>query len=116
MRHKKFKNLLPRRRFLSNMGLGTLGFGSVSCATQFGSNTATTLPISSEPIASDKSNSSEIKPVATNIESNEPKLPDFQGITQWLNSNLLTIKDLKGNVVLVQFWTFSCINCQRTNR
>jgi thiol-disulfide isomerase/thioredoxin len=41
-------------------------------------------------------------------------LPEFQGIQQWLNSNPILIADLKGKVVLVQFWTFSCINCQRT--
>lgn len=41
-------------------------------------------------------------------------LPDFQGISQWLNSAPLSIADLKGSVVLVQFWTFACINCQRT--
>jgi thiol-disulfide isomerase/thioredoxin len=41
-------------------------------------------------------------------------LPEFQGISQWLNASPLTIANLKGQVVLVQFWTFSCINCQRT--
>jgi thiol-disulfide isomerase/thioredoxin len=41
-------------------------------------------------------------------------LPEFQGISHWLNSPPLAIADLKGKVVLVQFWTFSCINCQRT--
>lgn len=41
-------------------------------------------------------------------------LPEFQGISQWLNSPPLKISDLKGSVVLVQFWTFACINCQRT--
>lgn len=41
-------------------------------------------------------------------------LPEFQGIQQWLNSKPLSISDLKGKVVLVQFWTFACINCQRT--
>jgi thiol-disulfide isomerase/thioredoxin len=41
-------------------------------------------------------------------------LPEFQGISQWLNSAPLTVGDLKGSVVLVQFWTFACINCQRT--
>jgi thiol-disulfide isomerase/thioredoxin len=41
-------------------------------------------------------------------------LPEFQGISQWLNSVPLTIADLKGSIVLVQFWTFTCINCQRT--
>ncbi len=41
-------------------------------------------------------------------------LPEFQGIAQWLNSEPLSIAALKQRVVLVQFWTFACINCQRT--
>lgn len=41
-------------------------------------------------------------------------LPEFQGISEWLNSAPLSIPGLKGSVVLVQFWTFACINCQRT--
>lgn len=41
-------------------------------------------------------------------------LPEFEGISQWLNSEDIKISDLKGNIVLVQFWTFTCINCQRT--
>ncbi|MFI5343015.1 MAG: cytochrome c biogenesis protein DipZ [Chlamydiales bacterium] len=40
--------------------------------------------------------------------------PDFVGIEAWINSNPLTIKELKGKVVLVDFWTYSCINCIRT--
>jgi thiol-disulfide isomerase/thioredoxin len=32
----------------------------------------------------------------------------------WLNSNPLTLEQLKGKVVLIDFWTYSCINCQRT--
>jgi thiol-disulfide isomerase/thioredoxin len=41
-------------------------------------------------------------------------LPEFEGISAWLNSEPLTIADLKGSVVLVQFWTLGCINCLRT--
>ncbi len=41
--------------------------------------------------------------------------PDFVGITSWLNtSKPMSIKDLKGRVVLVDFWTYTCINCIRT--
>jgi len=40
--------------------------------------------------------------------------PDFIGINHWLNSEPLSIADLKGKVVLVDFWTYSCINCIRT--
>ncbi|HXZ66352.1 MAG TPA: cytochrome c biogenesis protein CcdA [Streptosporangiaceae bacterium] len=43
--------------------------------------------------------------------------PNFKGITAWLNTpdgKPLTISELRGRVVLVDFWTYSCINCQRT--
>jgi len=39
--------------------------------------------------------------------------PQIGGITQWLNSAPLTMAGLKGSVVLVDFWAYSCINCQR---
>lgn len=40
--------------------------------------------------------------------------PEFAGIDTWLNSNPLTMTALRGKVVLVDFWTYSCINCLRT--
>jgi cytochrome c biogenesis protein CcdA/thiol-disulfide isomerase/thioredoxin len=40
--------------------------------------------------------------------------PEFTGIKQWLNSDPLTMASLRGKVVLVDFWTYSCINCVRT--
>jgi thiol-disulfide isomerase/thioredoxin len=40
--------------------------------------------------------------------------PEFVGIEQWLNSDPLTLGQLQGKVVLVDFWTYSCINCIRT--
>jgi cytochrome c biogenesis protein CcdA/thiol-disulfide isomerase/thioredoxin len=43
--------------------------------------------------------------------------PDFRGITQWLNTpegKPLSLAALRGRVVLVDFWTYSCINCLRT--
>lgn len=40
--------------------------------------------------------------------------PSLQGATQWLNSAPLSEQDLRGKVVLVDFWTYSCINCLRT--
>jgi cytochrome c biogenesis protein CcdA/thiol-disulfide isomerase/thioredoxin len=40
--------------------------------------------------------------------------PEFKGIETWLNSKPLTMKGLRGKVVLVDFWTYSCINCVRT--
>ncbi len=40
--------------------------------------------------------------------------PEFAGIEAWLNSEPLTMAGLKGKVVLIDFWTYSCINCVRT--
>jgi len=40
--------------------------------------------------------------------------PDFTGISRWLNSDALTMAQLRGKVVLVDFWTYSCVNCVRT--
>ncbi len=56
-------------------------------------------------------------PIATTLPSNVVleslgAAPDFQGITAWINSPALTISGLRGRVVLVEFWTFDCINCQ----
>jgi thiol-disulfide isomerase/thioredoxin len=39
---------------------------------------------------------------------------DFDGITNWINSDPLTIAELQGKVVLVDFWTYTCVNCIRT--
>jgi cytochrome c biogenesis protein CcdA len=40
-------------------------------------------------------------------------LPDLSGAKQWLNSQPLNAGALKGHVVLIDFWTYSCINCLR---
>jgi thiol-disulfide isomerase/thioredoxin len=40
-------------------------------------------------------------------------LPGLSGATAWINSPPLTAKQLKGRVVLVDFWDYSCINCIR---
>lgn len=42
------------------------------------------------------------------------RMPELKGATAWINSPALKPADLKGKVVLVDFWTYSCINCLRT--
>ena len=60
------------------------------------------------------------KPKITQIQksseekSKYPRAPDFAGIDRWLNSEPLKIERLRGKVVLVDFWTYTCINCIRT--
>ena len=41
-------------------------------------------------------------------------MPPLSGAVEWLNSPPLTREDLKGKVVLIDFWTYSCINCLRS--
>ncbi len=96
--------LLRRRRFLTYLGLGALGLGSAACSAQVGSTSPVAIA-SKTPVETAMDEKSKVS---------SQKLPEFQGISQWLNSHPLTIQELKGNVVLIQFWTFSCINCQRT--
>ncbi|MCP9485523.1 MAG: redoxin domain-containing protein [Gaiellaceae bacterium MAG52_C11] len=42
------------------------------------------------------------------------RAPEFAGLNGWLNSEPLTLARLRGKVVLIDFWTYSCINCLRT--
>jgi cytochrome c biogenesis protein CcdA/thiol-disulfide isomerase/thioredoxin len=54
---------------------------------------------------------------ATSSSDGLPKLgaaPDFAGVTHWLNSSPLHMQQLRGKVVLIDFWTYTCINCLRT--
>jgi len=44
----------------------------------------------------------------------EGALPSLSGAVDWLNSPPLKSSDLRGKVVIVNFWTYSCINCLRT--
>ncbi|MGF6095033.1 cytochrome c biogenesis protein DipZ [Pseudomonas sp. 18175] len=51
------------------------------------------------------------EPVADNAQG---AMPSLAGAVQWLNSPELSGESLKGKVVLVDFWTYDCINCQHT--
>ena len=45
---------------------------------------------------------------------NQKTAPSLNGATNWFNSQPLNLKDLRGNVVLIDFWTYTCINWRRT--
>lgn len=53
------------------------------------------------------------KPMYESMPQGE-QAPEVIAGGEWFNSKPLTIKELQGKVVLVDFWTYSCINCQRT--
>lgn len=45
---------------------------------------------------------------------NQGQAPELLGGQEWLNGDPLTLAELKGRVVLIDFWTYSCVNCIRT--
>lgn len=95
------KTLLRRRQVLFYLGLGALGATTAAIALPSLRKSLAQVPASTTPSGPKSAAAGQL-------------LPEFQGISEWLNSAPLTIAGLKGNVILVQFWTFSCINCQRT--
>ncbi len=54
------------------------------------------------------------KPMFDLIEPKGVKAPEIIPGGIWFNSKPLTLEELKGKVVVIDFWTYSCINCQRT--
>jgi cytochrome c biogenesis protein CcdA/thiol-disulfide isomerase/thioredoxin len=51
---------------------------------------------------------------ADTMDNAQGAMPSLNGAVEWLNSPALTNESLKGKVVLVDFWTYDCINCQHT--
>ncbi len=101
------KNLLRRRQLLFYLGIG-----ATLASTETFLDLALRKTNSSTPLNTNSSNLLTSNAVAA-APSAKP-LPEFQGISQWLNSAPLTTQNLKGKVVLIHFWTFGCINSQRT--
>ncbi|MBD1855988.1 MULTISPECIES: thioredoxin family protein [Leptolyngbya] len=93
-----------RRQLLLYLGLGVVGAGATALKLKPSQDKQSFI---GQPILDPKQD-------LVSVQASGNPLPDFQGIQQWLNSTPLSIADLKGNVVLIQFWTFACINCQRT--
>lgn len=64
----------------------------------------------------DSENTSESKSDITtrNLLEKKFKAPELVYGGKWFNSDPMLLKDFRGKVVLIDFWTYSCINCQRT--
>jgi thiol-disulfide isomerase/thioredoxin len=69
--------------------------------------TSTALPCVSGEAARDRTAPFAVAAVQT-------AAPNFAGISNWFNSAPLNIADLRGKVVLVDFWTYGCVNCVNT--
>jgi thiol-disulfide isomerase/thioredoxin len=51
---------------------------------------------------------------AADAEREAPRAPEFPAGMEWLNSLPLTVSELKGRVLLIDFWEYTCVNCIRT--
>ncbi|MBW4692427.1 MAG: thioredoxin family protein [Lyngbya sp. HA4199-MV5] len=108
-----------RRQLLLYLGLGVAGAGAATALGVAAKRSISDTAIAPSDAASNRSPLEAASGEAaasgdSAVAASSKGLPEFQGISQWLNSAPLTVGDLKGSVVLVQFWTFACINCQRT--
>ena len=65
------------------------------------------------PVAYAKANEAAAQSATVEL-GHEGALPSLDGTVKWLNSPQLTREQLKGKVVLIDFWTYSCINCLRS--
>jgi thiol-disulfide isomerase/thioredoxin len=92
--------LIDRRRFLSGAAMTIVAaqFGMIACAREQ----------SSEEIQGPLM-SQAIHPAAAPL----TEMPSLDSATEWLNSQPLTAADLLGKVVLIDFWTYTCINWLR---
>ena len=52
--------------------------------------------------------------IVTPATGNEQTVPEIRGISSWINSDPFTFEEQRGKVVLVDFWTYTCVNCIRT--
>ena len=118
---------------LKRMGLGLVALllilaitaaacGSESTPADEGSTATTTEEDSTEETATTAATATPSGPV----ESPTPKVysevagevgslaPDLSGIAGWINTDEFTLASLRGEVVLVDFWTYTCVNCLRT--
>ncbi len=94
---------LRRRQILAYLGLGAAAAVTPSLISQWTERSSSSSNLSNHSTAGEAF-----------AATGGPALPEFQGISAWLNSPALTRESLKGSVALIQIWTFACINCQRT--
>ena len=102
-----------RTAFIVLFGMMAIA-ATINCAEDAEMNVQTSPAGASSDVASGQATLLETS--TTNPPTGDPVnfANDFVGVTQWLNSPPLTLEELKGKVVLVDFWTYTCINCLRT--
>ena len=110
LRDREIGPSFPRHRLgwrpwpLLITGVALLGLLSASCGGEKVEAPAVASPEGEPPAESQ----------APRKVADGPLVPELMGISAWINSDPLTVSQLRGKVVLVDFWTYTCINCIRT--
>jgi thiol-disulfide isomerase/thioredoxin len=100
-----------RRRFFGTSAMTIAAIAGASVAAS--KSRLAFIGAPTEALAADKSMVPQTRPAAARLPI-EGELPSLGGATGWLNSPPLTAAGLRGKVVLVDFWTYSCINWLRS--
>ena len=114
---------LPKRAVKSQFRLPTLpliviGLIFLVAACGSGDSTSTAAPTDSRAQPTTASSATTTEPIQIGDRKVGGEVgnlsPEFSGINAWINSDPLTMEALRGQVVLIDFWTYTCINCIRT--
>lgn len=125
LRRKRPPGLVLLTVIVALLGIGCASASSSVQSDQNGSPqtvTAAPQPESSTDSGQDTPEAEEqAAPPAAEAASDRPvgsgvgdQAPEFIGITNWINSEPLTLAELRGKVVLLDVWTYTCVNCIRT--
>ncbi len=97
---------------------GSGGEATPAAETDAGATTADAPePTPAEPLTESEAATATAQPSATpkpRTVADGPVAPQLAGITGWINTEPFNLDDLRGQVVLVDFWTYTCVNCIRT--
>ena len=74
----------------------------------------TATPVPSKPAPAAEAQSLSAAHIIAPATGNEKTVPEIRGIASWINSEPFTFEEQRGKVVLVDFWTYTCVNCIRT--
>jgi thiol-disulfide isomerase/thioredoxin len=103
-----------RRDILKYLGLGCVGAGIATTIGQKLQPSQSNAKVFNPNSSLTPSNEIAIPAESYANKSAGKTLPELQGISNWINTEPLTLASLRGNVILLQFWTFACSNCQAT--
>lgn len=93
---------------------------AIACGSDNDEEWATELQATTVAIALTSANPTAVPPTSTQtpVETartgDEPSAPELRNTGAWINSDPFTLESRRGHVVLVDFWTYTCVNCIRT--